>query len=207
MMSITNCLLAVAAATAVLSHSSFAWAQAGPDLIIAKSHTGDFMVGANGIYTIVVSNVGDTASSPPNLDPIQIVDAWGNIGFAFVSGTGTGWSCFPVPQPGGVVCRYSGVVPAGGSAPQFTLTVMPRVSGTVTNTVTVEGGGDTILTNNSSSDVTVVLAGVPTLPEWALIALTVLLLLAGVAAMRQRMTQAARPVPERGAENRNTTLH
>jgi hypothetical protein len=188
MVNIMNCLLAVAAAAAVLSHPSSAWAQGGPDLVIAKRHTGDFTVGANGIYTIVVSNIGDTASSPPDLDPIQIVDAWGDIGFAFVSGTGTGWSCFPVPQPGGVVCRYSGVIPAGGSAPQFTLTVVPRLSGTVTNTVTVEGGGDTIFTNNSSSDVTIVLAGVPTLPEWALIALIVLLLLAGVAAMRRRIT-------------------
>jgi hypothetical protein len=45
---------------------------------------------------------------------------------------------------------------------------------------------ETFFTNNTARDVTIVLAGVPTLPQWALIALTVCLALAGVAALRRR---------------------
>jgi uncharacterized repeat protein (TIGR01451 family) len=47
----------------VLSRPSMAGAQAGPDLVIAMSHTGNFTVGENGVYTIVVSNIGGTATS------------------------------------------------------------------------------------------------------------------------------------------------
>jgi hypothetical protein len=49
--------LAALGMAALLSPTS-AWAQAGPDLVIAMSHSGNFTVGANGIYTIVVSNIG-----------------------------------------------------------------------------------------------------------------------------------------------------
>jgi hypothetical protein len=65
--------------------------------------------------------------------------------------------------------------------------VVPFFAGTITNTLEVSGGGGTF---SSSTDLTIVVAGVPTLPEWALIALTVCLALAGVVALRRRMTQA-----------------
>jgi hypothetical protein len=48
----------------LLSQPSTAWAQAvGPDTTIAMSHSGNFTVGVNGVYTIVVTNIGRTATS------------------------------------------------------------------------------------------------------------------------------------------------
>jgi hypothetical protein len=61
------------------------------------------------------------------------------------------------------------------------LTVLPYVSETVTNTACVDTG-------NCASDPTIIVAAVPTLPEWAMMALAVLLALAGVAPLRRRTT-------------------
>jgi uncharacterized repeat protein (TIGR01451 family) len=182
--------LAALGVAALLSPTS-AWAQAGPDLVIAMSHSGNFTVGANGIYTIVVSNIGGAASGGQIdvFDPLT--QSLSNPVFSFVSATGTGWTCslsgFPFDT---AHCLTAAVIPASGSAPPITLTVVPNVSGTVTNTANVAGGGETNTTNDSASDVTLVIAAVPTLPEWALIALTVLLAGAGVTALRT--TSAAR---------------
>jgi uncharacterized repeat protein (TIGR01451 family) len=126
----------------LLSQPSPAWAQAGPDLVIAKSHRGNFTVGMNGVYTIVVSNIGGMASS----GPITVTDTL-DRSFGFVSATGTGWSCSVAsclicPNPTYTVhCMSSSVVAAGGSAFPITLTVRPYVSGTVTNEADVSGGG------------------------------------------------------------------
>jgi uncharacterized repeat protein (TIGR01451 family) len=51
---------------------------------IAMSHRGNFTVGEPGVYTIVVSNIGGTASS----GLIEVTTS-----FFSVSATGTGWSC------------------------------------------------------------------------------------------------------------------
>jgi hypothetical protein len=126
-----------------LVEPSTSWAQAvGPDLVIAKNHSGNFTVGTNGIFTIVVSNIGGTASS----GEIDVNDQVVGIGldlFGFVSATGDGWSCaYRVGFPSEAVqCSSSNVLAPGGSAFPITLTVRPIASGT--NTVTVEGGGDT----------------------------------------------------------------
>jgi hypothetical protein len=174
-------LVAALAVAAVLSKPSTAWAQTGPDLVIAMSHTGNFTVGVNGVYTIVVSNIGGTASSPP----IFVDDHLTSLPFTFVSATGNGWSCVFVehgPPVGATVeCESSRIIAPGASAFPITLTVLPTASGTVTNTVELSPSLAT------GSDVTIVLAAVPTLPQWALIALTVYLALAGVLAMRRRM--------------------
>jgi uncharacterized repeat protein (TIGR01451 family) len=81
-----SCLLVSVAA--LLSQCSSASAQTvGPDLVITKSHTGNFTVGQNGVYTIVVSNVGGTATS----GQITVDDELRERTFAFVSATGTAW--------------------------------------------------------------------------------------------------------------------
>jgi hypothetical protein len=57
-------LLPAVAAAALLSQPSTASAHAvGPAFTLAVSHAGNFTVGVNGVYTIVVSNIGGTASS------------------------------------------------------------------------------------------------------------------------------------------------
>jgi uncharacterized repeat protein (TIGR01451 family) len=185
-------LLAAVAVAGLLSQPSPAWAQTAPLplLVITKHHTGNFTVGVNGIYTIVVSNIGGVASSGQIdvSDPLT-AGALAIPVFSFVSATGTGWTCsvngFPFDT---AHCLSAAVIPAGGSAPPIALTVLPDVSGTVTNTAIVVGGGELITTHASASDVTLVLAGVPTLPQWALIALTAFVALAGVAALRRRTT-------------------
>jgi hypothetical protein len=177
--------LAAAAVAAIVSQPSTALAQPAPDLRIAMTDSGNFTVGVNGIYSIVVSNVGGTASS----GPISVSDVLNpnpfptNLGF--VSATGTGWTCgaafgFPSDHVD-VSCESSSVIASGGSAASIFLTVRPfGAAGTVTNTACF------FLTSNCSSDVTLVSAGVPTLPQGALIALTALLAWAGVVALRRR---------------------
>jgi hypothetical protein len=167
----------------VLTQPPPAWARAGSNLVIAMSHTGNFTVGVNGVYSIVVSNIGGTASGT-----VQVLDQFsgisGSLPFTFVSAVGTGWSCsyfkgFPNEH---LTCDFlpTAIAP-GGSAPPITLTVLPCCVGTVTNTVSVSGGA-------TASDPTIVVAAVPTLPPWALLALTVCLALAGLAALRRRTT-------------------
>jgi uncharacterized repeat protein (TIGR01451 family) len=172
-------------------------AAGGTDLVVAKSHSGNFTVGVNGIYTIAVSNIGGTASSgvitvSDLLNPNACFGCSGGRDFQFVSVMGTGWSCstqhgFPSDWIL-VTCSSTTVIVAGGSSTPITLTVIPNMSGTVTNTVSVSGGGDTVLSNNTADDVTVVAAAVPTLPQWALIALTGLLAVAGFIALRRQTT-------------------
>jgi uncharacterized repeat protein (TIGR01451 family) len=172
----------------VLSLPSAARAQAvGPDLVIAMSHTGNFTVGENGVYTIVVSNIGGTATN----GGILLTDEMLPPGFTYVSATGTSWSCYldlhqPPNDNSTATCTSSSVIAAGGSGFPITLTVRPYRSGTVTNTALVFGGGENPPFLKSVSDVTIVMAAVPTLPEWAMIALTVLLSLAGFAALHRR---------------------
>jgi hypothetical protein len=187
-----KCLLAsVGVGVVALAQLSTAWAQAGPDLVITMLHTGNFTVGENGVYTIVVSNIGGTATSgfyevDDELNPGPYP---GGIDFLFVSETGTGWSCsvnyhMPPNQNVSTACRSTSVIPPGGFAPPITLTVIPPVSGTFTNVADVGGGGGG--TGSSASDPTIVVAAVPTLPQWAMMALSVLLVLTGVAALRRR---------------------
>jgi uncharacterized repeat protein (TIGR01451 family) len=134
-----SCLLVSVAA--LLSQCSSVWAQTvGPDLVIAKSHRGNFTAGTNGVYTVVVSNIGGMVSS----GPITVTDSLDSR-FGFVSATGTGWSCSVTsclicPNPLFTVhCMSSSVVAAGGSAFPITLTVSTGLSGTVTNGADVAG--------------------------------------------------------------------
>jgi hypothetical protein len=163
------------------------WAQR-PNLTIAMSHHGNFTVGVNGVYTIVVSNSGGTAVN----EAIEVDDDLAGLPFTFVSATGTNWSCAlhhrPVPPVGDLItCGLISALAPGASPSEITLTVLPTVGGTWTNTVQVFST-ETVFTDNTARDVTVVVAAVPTLPPWALIALTVCLALAGALAMRSRTT-------------------
>jgi hypothetical protein len=167
-----------------------AWAQAGPNLVIAMSHTGNFTVGVPGVYTIVVSNIGGTASS----GYLAVEDVLGYLPFTFVSATGTDWSCHfyekGPPNPAEMICeRSSALIGPGASAFPITLTVIPTFSGTWTNTATLTYAcGPVTCLTSTAADPTIIVAAVPTLPEWAMIVLTALLALAGVIALRRRTT-------------------
>src|ERR1700722_10984464 len=85
-------LLSVGMAVA-LSQPSTAWAQAGPNLFIAMSHTGNFSVGVPAVYSIVVSNIGGAAST--GMISVGTGFLPSNPSFEqFASATGNGWSCF-----------------------------------------------------------------------------------------------------------------
>jgi hypothetical protein len=159
------------------------------DLSIAVSHSGNFTVGMNGVYTIVVSNIGGTASS----GSLYVSDELTEFPGQFVSATGTGWSCslqfFGFPNTHEFVdCTSTSVIAAGGSASPITLMVIPQVGRTVANTAVLENLSLLSPVLAASTDVTIIVAAVPTLPEWAMIALTALLALAGVTALRRRTT-------------------
>lgn len=157
---------------------------AATDLIVAKSHTGNFVEGTNGTYTLAVSNIGGTASA----GAYSVVDTL-PAGLTFVSASGTGWTCSNVGQV--VTCTNSTAIAAGAAAPAISLVVLPGATAvpSVVNSATVAGGGDSVLTNNSTVDVTLVtplLPPVPTMGEWATIALGGLLLIAGYMALGRR---------------------
>ena len=107
-----------------------------PGLSISKTHTGNFVVGTNGTFTIRVTNTGGV----PTSGVVTVTDTL-PAGLTFVSGVGTGWSCSAAGQT--VTCTTSTPIPAGGAASPITLTVNPQASavGTRINTVSVTGGG------------------------------------------------------------------
>lgn len=126
---------------------------AGPDLAIAKTHTGDARAGqTNFNYTITVSNVG-TAASSGTVTVTDILPA--KLTAAAISGAG--WACALGATP---TCTRGDGLGAGAAYPPITLVV--KVAGdappTLTNTATVSGGGDVNPANNTAADQTVVRA-------------------------------------------------
>jgi uncharacterized repeat protein (TIGR01451 family) len=122
------------------------------DLAITKSHTGNFTVGINGVYTLNVTNNGPS----PTTGTITVTDTL-PTGLTYVSATGTGWTCGAVGQV--VTCTRPSPLNSGVAAPAITLTVSVAMaaSPSVTNTATVSSGAfDNIAANNTASDVTTV---------------------------------------------------
>jgi hypothetical protein len=82
----STCLLVSAGLglAVVLSQPSTAQAQTPPNLVIASSHSGNFTVGVNGIYILVVSNIGATTSGiqVDVSDPIRRIGARDHLGGA-----------------------------------------------------------------------------------------------------------------------------
>ena len=133
--------------------SSSVTTQPAADATIAKSHAGNFLVGSQGSYSILVANNGPSAAAGPFTvtDPLP-------AGLTFVSAAGTGWTCGE--SAGTVTCTATGPLANGGSLPAITVTVgvTPGAEGGVTNTATVDAGTtlDPNPGNNSASDPTAV---------------------------------------------------
>jgi len=124
------------------------------DLAITKSHSGNFVSGGSGSYTLLVRNVGTIATA----GAITVTD---NLpaGLSFVSGSGAGWSCSAVGQA--VSCTNAGPIAAGAlSTIALTVAVAPSAPASVTNTATVSTPGDANAGNNTSSDPTTIVSGV-----------------------------------------------
>jgi len=122
------------------------------DLAISKTHSGNFTVGQNGVYTLSVNNNGPSTET----GTITVTDTL-PVGLSYVSATGTGWTCGAVAQD--VTCTHAGPLANGASLPDITLTVGVAAAAqpSVTNTATVAGTlFDNQAGNNSSSDLTLV---------------------------------------------------
>lgn len=124
------------------------------DLGITKTHTGNFTVGSNGVYTLRVSNA---PGSQPTDFPIIVTDTL-PAGLSFVSGSGSGWTCSASGQT--VTCTHNAALIAGSALPDLALTVAVGNTAhpSVTNTAQViTPDTDPDPSNNSATDVATVL--------------------------------------------------
>src|SRR5205085_335193 len=121
------------------------------DMTITKSHTGNFTRGSTGVYTITATNSGPTATS----GTVTVTDTLPS-GFTYSSATGTGWSCSASGQT--VTCTRSTVLAAAASYPAISLTVnvAQNAASSITNSVSVSGGGQANTSNDSASDATTI---------------------------------------------------
>ncbi len=120
-----------------------------PDVAVTSSHTGNFVQGGSGTYTVVVTNVG----SGPTTGTVSITDTL-PAGLNLASISGSGWTC----PAGSAACSRNDSLAAGGSYPALTVSVnvLSSASATITNAATVSGGGEVNTLNDSASDPTVV---------------------------------------------------
>jgi uncharacterized repeat protein (TIGR01451 family) len=108
-----------------------------PALGLTKSHTGSFVVGQNGTYTLTAKNNGNATT----FGTTTVADTL-PAGLAFVSAAGTGWTCGA--SAGVVTCTSNAAIAAAASFPAITLVVSVPAGttpGSVTNNATASGGG------------------------------------------------------------------
>ena len=128
--------------------------QPSADVTVTKSHAGNFLVGSQGSYSILVGNSGPSTSA----GPFTVTDAL-PAGLTFVSASGgLTWTCGE--SAGTITCTADGPLANGATLPVITVTVnvTTGAEGGVTNTAVVDPGAtlDPDLTNNTSSDPTTV---------------------------------------------------
>jgi uncharacterized repeat protein (TIGR01451 family) len=144
------------------SSSSFTVTTAGsPDLIITKSHTGNFTQGDTAdSYTITVTNIGTGSSSGS-----VVVNEVPPAGLTITAMSGSGWTA----DLGSSTCTRSDALAAGASYPPITITVSVAANAatSLTNTAAVSGGGDVNTANNTASDPTTIIALTP-IQSWRL---------------------------------------
>jgi uncharacterized repeat protein (TIGR01451 family) len=121
------------------------------DVSVVKTHTGSFVAGQNGTYTLTVANAGVVASGAITLhDPLP-------AGLSFVSGSGAGWTCGSI-GPAVTCTRVAGLAPGGSSTITMTVAVSTSAAAAVTNTASVSAVVfDPDQSDNSASDATTVI--------------------------------------------------
>ncbi len=125
------------------------------DLVIDKSHTGNFTNGVNGQYTLTITNGGSIGVQAS--DTVTVTDTL-PAGLTYVNSSGTGWTVDAAALPT-VTWTHAGPLASGASLPDITLTVLPDAAAvpSVTNSASVSCTvSDADLTNNSDSDITIV---------------------------------------------------
>ncbi len=120
------------------------------DLVIAKSHSGNFTQGQTGAtYNLTVTNNG-TISSSGNVSVVENPPA----GLTLTAISGTGWSCTLATR----TCTRSDALNSTATYPPITATVTVAAAATspLINNTTVSGGGDSVTTNNAANDSTII---------------------------------------------------
>ena len=122
------------------------------DLIITKSHTGNFIAGGPGSYNLLVHNNGpDTANAPGTSQSVTTVQDTLPAGLSYVSASGSGWTCAAAGQV--VTCTSSNAVASGANLPAITLkvNVAATAAASISNTATVSNTNYNYNTSNDSS--------------------------------------------------------
>jgi len=116
-----------------------------PALSITKTHTGNFVSGLTGTYTVTVSNA---AGAGATVGTVTVTDN-APSGLTISTMTGTGWTC-TAPS-----CTRTDSLAAGASYPAITVTVSvgTDTGSTLVNSVTVSGGGSANATANDSTTI------------------------------------------------------
>ena len=122
------------------------------DLAVTKSHVGDFTVGEQGTYTIMVTNNGPTSDPGP-----QTLTDTLPAGLTYVAAQGTGWDCTASGQD--VECvRDAALAVDGSSEVTLTVSVGPAAAPSVINVASVSTpSAETTTENNTATDPTVVI--------------------------------------------------
>ena len=142
------------------------------DLGVTKSHSGAFVAGGVGEYTIGVTNFGPDTS----VGGVEITD---NLpqGMTLAGYSGMGWTCTAVPLVNSdyVTCINRDTLPMNASYPDLVLSIAVSASSPsqVTNWVymSAHGGYDNTIANNDAADPTTIDPPPPPLPEADLSAL------------------------------------
>lgn len=123
-----------------------------PDLTVTKTHVGNFTAGGTGGYTITATNSG----SAPTSGTVSLTDTLPS-GMSATAINGVGWTC----TLGTLTCTRSDSLGTGTSYPAIDLTVNIAANslGTLTNVVTVSGGGQVNTSNDTAGDPTTVVPG------------------------------------------------
>ena len=119
------------------------------DLTITKTHSGSFIEGQSGTYTITVNNVGAGAT----VGTVTVTDTLPS-GLAALSMSGTGWAC----NTSTLSCTSSSVLGTNASYPVITLMVLVgNAQPIATNTAHVSGGGELNTANDTANDPTTII--------------------------------------------------
>ncbi|MGJ5819551.1 InlB B-repeat-containing protein [Paludibaculum fermentans] len=123
-----------------------ATAAASPDMSISLSHTSSFLRGqTNAVYLIRITNNGGS----PTSGVISVIESL-PAGLHLTSMSGPGWSCLS-----NTCNRYDSLQP-GHMLPAITVqvTVDSNAPASISNFVTVSGGGDWNIADNLATDIT-----------------------------------------------------
>jgi uncharacterized repeat protein (TIGR01451 family) len=119
----------------------------GPDLAIVKTATvSTLRRGAQGSFTLAVTNIGDSATNGTSVTVTDSLPA----GLAASAASGSGWSC---SLGGTVSCSRSDGLPPGSAYPTISLSVNVAADApaSITNTASVSGGGDSTAGTGSAT--------------------------------------------------------